>query len=95
MRQAISGDIGFTVTDRIQIYETEPAEPPEKSCADTIFSLHLFAPTMTNRPNQSMKPTPDYEISSACSPRHLPWIISFSLGLCPYRKWLTYCAFSH
>jgi hypothetical protein len=26
--QAISGDIGFTVTSRIQIYETEPAEPP-------------------------------------------------------------------
>jgi hypothetical protein len=28
MMQAISGDIGFTVTGRIQIYETEPAEPP-------------------------------------------------------------------
>jgi hypothetical protein len=57
MRQAISGDIGFTVTGRIQIYETEPAEPPEKSRADTIFSLHLFAPTMTNRPNYAMERT--------------------------------------
>jgi hypothetical protein len=57
MRQGISGDIGFTVTGRIQIYETEPAEPPEKSRADTIFSLHLFAPTMTNRPDHAMERT--------------------------------------
>jgi len=28
MMQAIGRDIGFTVTGRIQIYETEPAEPP-------------------------------------------------------------------
>jgi hypothetical protein len=28
MMQVIGRDIGFTVTGRIQIYETEPAEPP-------------------------------------------------------------------